>query len=304
MTGLGRRQLRLLRAAEEVRLQPLPDNNARIYAARQLVQATLPHREPQGEPPEWCRTNGNYTLSIRPGYRTDPKTGTRQCIGYPFGSIPRLLLFWMTTEAVLTKSRRLTLGETLADFMRELGLDPSRGGKRSDAHRLRDQMERLFRATISFEYHAISEGRERSDWLNMQVTAKGHLWWNPQEASQLRLFESYIELSDEFYQAISAHPVPADMRALRVLKQSPLALDLYAWLTYRAHRVNQAAKPVKVTWRQLQQQLGADFSDNREFARKLKGALAKVLALYPHLRIEVVRGGLQIYPGPSLIALP
>jgi Plasmid encoded RepA protein len=304
MTGPGRRQMRLLRAAEEVRLQPLPDNHARIFAARQLVQATLPHREPQGVPPEWSRTNGNYTLSIRPGWRTDSKTGKRQCIGYPYGSIPRLLLFWMTTEAVLTKSRKLPLGATLAEFMRELGLDPSRGGKRSDARRLQEQMERLFRATISFEYYAVSDGRERSDWLDMQVAAKGHLWWDLTDTNQLHLSESYVELSEEFYQAITAHPVPADMRALRVLKQSPLALDLYAWVTYRAHRVNQAAKPVIVTWRQLQQQLGADFSDNREFARKLKGALAKVLALYPHLRIEVVRGGLQIYPGPSLTLLP
>ncbi len=88
MTEPGRRQMRLLRAAEEVRLQPLPDNHARIYAARQLVQATLPHREPQDVPPEWSRTNGNYTLSIRPGWRTDPKTGKRQCIGYPYQGRP------------------------------------------------------------------------------------------------------------------------------------------------------------------------------------------------------------------------
>jgi hypothetical protein len=33
-------------------------------------------------------------------------------IGYPFGSIPRLLLFWITTEAVQTKVRRLELGKS------------------------------------------------------------------------------------------------------------------------------------------------------------------------------------------------
>jgi hypothetical protein len=48
-------------------------------------------------------------------------------------------------------NRRLELGSTLASFMRELDLDPGRGGVRSDAHRLREQIQRLFRSTISFE---------------------------------------------------------------------------------------------------------------------------------------------------------
>jgi hypothetical protein len=57
----------------------------------------------------------------------------------------------MTTEAVRTGSLRLELGNTLAAFMRVHGLDPGRVGVRSYAYRLREQMQRLFRATISFE---------------------------------------------------------------------------------------------------------------------------------------------------------
>jgi hypothetical protein len=45
--------------------------------ARQLVQVTLPHRNP-GDVPEWSRTNGNLLLSIRPGWTTDAKTGQRR----------------------------------------------------------------------------------------------------------------------------------------------------------------------------------------------------------------------------------
>jgi hypothetical protein len=101
------------------------------------VQATLPYKNP-GDVPLWKRTNGNLTLAIQPGMNI--KTG--KSYGYPYGSIPRLLLFWMTTEAARNKGRcfenprRLELGSTLSGFMTELGLDPNRGGKRSDARRL------------------------------------------------------------------------------------------------------------------------------------------------------------------------
>jgi hypothetical protein len=44
-------------------------------------------------------------LAIQPGF--DLKT--RESIGYPYGTLPRLLLFWMTTEAVRT-NRALELG--------------------------------------------------------------------------------------------------------------------------------------------------------------------------------------------------
>ena len=68
------------------------------FMARAMVQATLPHKRIEGA--EFTRTNGNFTLSI-----TAPSG-----IGLPYGSIPRLLLSWITTEAVQTKQRELELG--------------------------------------------------------------------------------------------------------------------------------------------------------------------------------------------------
>ena len=62
------------------------------FMARAMVQATLPHRAVDGTYFE--RKNGAFTLSLL----ASPK------IGLPYGSIPRLLLAWVTTEAVKTKS--------------------------------------------------------------------------------------------------------------------------------------------------------------------------------------------------------
>src|SRR5436309_1645025 len=105
------------------------------FIARELVQASLPHKNP-GNIPVWVRRNGNITLGIKP----DVDMNTGKSYGYPYGTIPRLLLFWVTTEATRTKSRRLELGSSLSGFMAELGLSAYTGrGKRGDAKRLRNQ---------------------------------------------------------------------------------------------------------------------------------------------------------------------
>src|SRR4029450_1558331 len=72
------------------------------YMARAMVQATMPHRKPAESFFE--RTNGAFTLTMM----APPK------VGLPYGSMPRLLMAWLTTEAVRTKSRELILGDTLS----------------------------------------------------------------------------------------------------------------------------------------------------------------------------------------------
>ena len=67
------------------------DADALGFMARGMVQATLPHSKVAGN--EFTRKNGNYSLTI-----LSPST-----IGLPYGSVPRLLLAWVTTEAVKTK---------------------------------------------------------------------------------------------------------------------------------------------------------------------------------------------------------
>jgi hypothetical protein len=62
-----------------------------------------------------------------------------------------LLISWITTEAVKTQQRELILGHTLSKFMAELDMIPS-GGRWGSITRLKDQMKRLFSASISCTY--------------------------------------------------------------------------------------------------------------------------------------------------------
>jgi len=293
-------QKKLLEAAVQIRQNP--DAAEAAFMARQLVQCTLPHSNP-GDVPAWSRRNGNLTLGITPGWDFDKN----KSVGYPFGSIPRLLLFWVTTEALRTGSRRLKLGHSLTEFIRAVGLSTETGrGKRGDATRLREQMRRLFAARISFNQTMVDEqGREGERWLNMEVAPQGELWWDPKKPAQAALWESWIELGEKFYQAVTLSPVPVDLRALKALKRSPLALDLYAWATFKTFTISKKGETQFISWTVLMQQLGADYDDSKDLKKKARAALRKVQAVYPGLKIRSAKGGFYILPGkPAIEAKP
>ena len=80
--------------------------------------------------------NGPYTLYMVAG------GGNK----LPYGTLPRLLLAWVCTEAVRTQSPELILGDSLSEFMRKVGIYSTSGDKHT---RLRNQMRRLFGCTVS-----------------------------------------------------------------------------------------------------------------------------------------------------------
>jgi hypothetical protein len=278
----------LLEAAE--RITNDPDAADLAFMARQLVQCTLPHSDP-GNMPVWTRTNGDLILTLQQGYKAGKP------IGYPYGSLPRLLLFWITTEVVRTKKRKLELGRSLASFMREIGLNPDTGGgKRGDGPRVKEQMRRLFRCRISFDQEVDVQGRHGERWRDMDVAPEGELWWDPKIPQQDDLWESWIELGEKFFAALLASPVPLDMRALRALKRSPLALDLYAWASYRAFTVTRKGETQFIPWAALTHQLGGNYDDRRNFQKKARAALRKVRSVYPGLVLTYAPGGIIIHP--------
>ncbi len=287
---ITRQNDKLLEAAEAIRLDP--DKEEAAYMARQLVQATLPHKNP-GNVPAWSRTNGNLTLGIQPGWDFKKK----KTIGFPYGTLPRLLLFWITTEAVRTKTPRLELGNSFTSFMKQLNLESDSGGERGNGKRLRDQMQRLFQAKISFhQTHESKKGNKGDTWQNMDVAPKGTLWWDEKNPDQSALWGSWIQLGEDFYKAITEDPVPVDMRALMALKKSPLALDLYSWATYTAYRTQKNGQSRSISWENLHEQLGAEYKDIKEFARKVRLAFKKIQPVYRDLSIEFEKGGVKILP--------
>lgn len=149
-------QRALVKAATEISLDRATAEDA-AYLARQFVQATLPHSDPKVD--TWSRTNGNFSLGIQSGF--DARTGKKY--GLPYGIIPRLVLFWITSEAVKTKNPHLELGASMAAFMREVGLNPNTGGGlRGDARRLQEQITGADATAFprAYQLHADRAGRQ------------------------------------------------------------------------------------------------------------------------------------------------
>lgn len=87
--------------------------------------------------------------------------------------------------------------------------------------------------------------------------------------------------------------MPIDLRALAAL-HSPLALDLYCWLTYRIYRLRRSTV---VPWSALYEHFGTQTARMRDFRRSFLAAIPKVLMVYPEARVRRLDDGLLIFPG-------
>jgi hypothetical protein len=248
--------------------------------ARIFVQATLPHSRPRSH--EFERQNGRYSLHL-----VAPPS-----VGLPYGSYPRLVLAWLTTEAVRTKSPEIRLGATSSDFMYRLGLTPVTG-KRGTVVRLRDQLHRLFSTTIRWTY--TNEGAGHVSGRGYLIADEHQLWWSLEDPAQRPSWKSRVVLGREFFDEATGCSVPVDLRAIRLLKRSPLALDVYVWLTYR---MSYLRRPCLIPWDALGKQLGADYTRPTDFRRRFLRSLVLVLRVYPRARVSQAGRGLWLRPSP------
>jgi hypothetical protein len=249
------------------------------FFARLLVMATLPHTDPKT--PVFARSNGALHLSM----------AGNAVLGLPFGSIPRLVLCWVTTEAVRTRSRTLVLGPSLSSFLRQLDMDRG-GGPRGNSTRVRNQLLRLFAASVSCVWIDERSAREQG----FRIADGTDLWWDPKAPEAEALWASTVQLSERFYQTAVERPVPVDVRALRALRRSPLAIDVYCWLT---HRYSYLQRPTTVPWGLLRLQFGASYTREAAFRFNFRRALRDVLVEYPEAKLEDAAGGLRLLPSPT-----
>ena len=260
------------------------------FMARMMALCSLPRTNP-GNQHQYKRQNGPYKLIMVAG--GDNKL--------PFGNLPRLLLAWVSTEAVRTQSRELILGSSLSECMRELGMQTSGGSARGDRTRLRNQMDRLFHAHISLIY----EDKRAKESTSSLVADRVKLWWDPKRPDEPVLWESKIRLGEDFFNEIIQHPVPLDMNILKALKRSSLGLDFYMWLTYRTFALK---RPLRLSWTSLYCQFGAepakadDKFTVRNFRKDCLRELKKIKAAWPDLNYATGKGVLILSPSKPAIA--
>jgi hypothetical protein len=270
---------KLITDAFAIEAQDAKEAGALGYMARALTLATMPHRHTTEN--EFERRNGAFTLTMLSPSR----------VGLPYGSLPRLLVAWLTTEAVRTGEREIVLGARLSEFMAKLDLVPT-GGRWGTITRLRDQMQRLFSSSVSCTY----EDGNRWSMDSVRVADRADLWWSPKQPEQAALWRSIVVLGERFFEETVQSPVPVDLRALKALRRSPMALDIYCWLT---HRMSYLRKPLVIPWVALQTQFGADYRLTRQFKAKFLKQLKAVQAVYSEAKVDAEESGLRLKPSPT-----
>jgi hypothetical protein len=250
------------------------------FIARAFLVASLPHRDP-GPVETFTRHNGRYTFTVRPG----PP-------GVPYGTYPRLLLAWMSTAALRQNTRHLALDTSIEAFMSQLGLTLS-GGPRGTRGLLQKQMKRLLATQIE-----VDEGPFAGQ--TFRISTYWDLWWDARrpthpedDEGSASDFTPTVTLGKITFHEMRRHPIPFDMRVLRAVKQSPLAIDLYLWLTYR---VSYLKRPTEISWSQLHNQLGADYSEVKQFARSARQHLETIRVAWPELNYKTPYGRLRLHP--------
>ena len=261
------------------------------FMARMMVLCSLPRINP-GNRLQYKRVNGPYTLYMN-------AVGGNKL---PFGNLPRLLLAWVCTEVVRTRSRELILGRSLSEFMRSLDiLSSDSGGASGVRTRLRNQMRRLFGATVQLIY----EDQHGEARVSSFIADRTEFWWNERKPGERTLWNSKIELSEKFFNEILLHPVPIDLNILTALKRCALGLDLYLWLGYRTFPLR---APQRITWRQVYRQFGLhpdkaiDKRTVLDFRRKVLRELKKIKVAWPGLNYSTAPGVLILHPSTPAIA--
>lgn len=292
--SLSSKEKRDLETAVQVSMVGALENRSLGFIGRDFVLATLPHNRVQGT--EFVRKNGSFTLTIT----------TPSAYGIPYGVIPRLILIWLSEEAVRRKvtdesnpstaERTFTLGDSLGGFLRGLGIEAS-GGPRGGITRLRKQILSLTESTISATWDGRAGEFAGHRSRGGKVADETEFWWDYKKPDQRTLWNSFIVLNSSLFRSLREHAVPFDKRILARLRQSALALDIYVWLTYRVHALRDRQT---IPWRALETQFGSNYADLRHFKSDFKRRLARVLKLYP-AKVEVTQDELILYPGsPSV----
>jgi len=274
------------------------DAKTLAFVSRVLVQAFLPHSDPKKM--GWSRTNGDFTLDVKSGMGKD-KDGEFFQYGVPYGTIPRLLLAWLNSEAVSNlqdennpNPRVIRFGRSLSEFLDKIGIGNT-GGANGSITRFKKQAMRLFHAEIT----VICRGEHYISEKDIKITDGRFLFWDGQDPlKQPTIFESAVELSEPFYRLLTNNPFPLDWRILKELKQSPMALDLYMWLT---HRMSYLQNPVAIRWETLSKQLGADIKDIHSFRQQVRKHLRVIKTVWKDLKIEDSESdALRLITGKSL----
>ena len=216
-------------------LSALPSADELAFLHSGLAQTFLPHSRPDDNRAAWFRKAGRFTLMVQPGLfdgsrlvragRQPTQAEQGQIyVGVPYGTKARLILIYLHTEGV--RSRTVSLGPSLSAFLRSLGL-PVTGGPRGRIGAVREQCLCIARCQFTMQWEERdADGNERTRVTDTRIAEGMELW----RAATGDGWAATLELSAAFHDALREHAVPLDKRGLAHLSDNSLGCSATIWV--------------------------------------------------------------------------
>jgi hypothetical protein len=248
-----------------------------------FAMTSLPHK--RIEEPLWRRQGHRTTLLVESG-----RTGQGGWIGVPYGSMARLILLYLQTEAIRTNNPEVELGRSMHAWLSRMGIPA--GGKNYKL--VGEQARRISACRLTFltEIPGV-ELRQNGAFVQNAITLTATA-----DDRQRALWQDRVRLDDGFWRSLREHPVPVREEAVRAIGTRSLALDIYIWLAYRLHSL---IRVTPVTWMALHAQFGAGFKAVRQLKPTFREALTLALAVYPEAKVDLEATGIVLYPSPPAV---
>ena len=216
-----RSEIKLIEASAQIMSSP-PQGDDMAFTHSVLCQVGLPRKKFEGR--EFMRQCGATWINVQAGYLDEGAGAVEQSI--PYGSIPRLALAWISSQAVREKNREIYIGKNASDFLKMLG-KPTNGGPRGSYTTMRKQVHALAACRLQMGFKGRTYNGQPVEQFDAWVSKdNGHSRW-----------PGVMKLSEGYFGSLLDSAVPLDNRALLALSDSSLALDVYAWLAHRLYRI-------------------------------------------------------------------
>jgi hypothetical protein len=263
---------RIQQTALDLVIHPATINDA-IFQHSVLCQTFLPYRNPGDDVLYWHHQQGNASLAVQATRAFDPITKEMPFIGLPYGTKARLILAHINSQAIKIGAKTLNIEESLSGFIKSMGLNV-------DGRTIGEVKEQLRRLTTSLISLGYTDG-ERSMQVNFQIVKAFDMNFQKNGNNRI-IWNSTIQLTDDYFNSLASHAIPLDERALAALSNNAMALDIYAWLAQRLHRIPQGT-PQFVSWQNLREQFGKGYNDMKSFKQVFRRTLQSVRLQYQSL---------------------
>ncbi|MER9458164.1 replication protein RepA [Mesorhizobium sp. M0478] len=260
-----------------------------------LAVVGLPHERQAAGVREYVRTQGNMGIIVQAGTTLD-ETGRAVHHQLPFGPKARLVLMHLCSEAIRQKSATVEIADTFTGFVRDMGFSDS-GGRKGPLTAFREQLNAL--ATCSMRISAFAPGSLKTKQFfpieDMEV-------WLSSDPNQRSLWPSTVTFSPTMFESLSKHALPVNAKVVKAFAGSSRKLDLYFWLGWRIHNIDQ---PLHLSWEAVTQQFGDGFARPRAFRAKFAEEVSHLKEVLPKLPLKLTERGLTLSPAdPDALALP